>query len=239
MRLAVVALLLIGCKKDYEDFTPVGGGGSGMTGVTDALRDSEIDTPTDAVFETGRVCVVADLRKLTVCDPNNSDDIAVDLGTAHGNTGPDGTFQIDLPSGTGLTWKVSHPDFVTAISEFGPSLTLNTMRAAKFDALLSTNGIILTGGVSSSVVVQVLGAGNAPLAGATVATVPVALFAPRYDGNSATIWDPGVTGAFGVAWVPGTTGTSTELTVTPPTGTPVMLTVPLLADAITFVTVSF
>ena len=238
MRLAVVALLLIGCK-EYEDFPPLGGGGGGTSGGTDAVQDAETDAPTDAVLVTGRVCVVADLRQLTVCAPDNSDDIAVDLGTAHGNTGPDGTFMIDLPAGTGLTWKVSHPDFMTAISEFGTSLTLNTMRANDFTELLNDNGVILTAGQSSSVVVQVLDASNAPIAGVTAGATPAAQFQTRYDGNSAATWDQDATGAFGVAWLPGTIGTSTQVTVTPPTGTPVTLTLPLLPDAITFATVSF
>lgn len=237
MRLAVVAVLLIGCQK-FEDFQPLGsGGGGGVSGRPDAVSDSETDGPMAVV--TGRVCVVQDLRKLTACDATNADDIGVDIGTAHANTGPDGTFMIDLPAGTGLTWKVAHPDYITAISQFGTSLTLNTIRATNFADLLSDNGVILTSGQSSSVVVQVLGRNSAPLVGATAVTSPVAQFQTRYDGSSAAIWDQDSTGAFGVAWLPGTTGTSTALTVTPPTGSPVTLTLPLVPDAITFATISF
>ncbi len=242
MRLAVVALLLIGCKEP-KDFDPVGGGGpGGVTGLTDAPRDSETDAPTDATLVTGRVCVVQDLRKLTVCDATNADDITVQIGTAQATTATaNGTFMIDLPSGTGLTWNVSHPDFMTAISQLGTSFTLNTIRTTDYANLLSDNGIILTGGQSSSVVVQVLDTNDAPLVGATAATSPGAQFQTRYDGNSAATWDQDSTGAFGVAWLPGTTGTSTQLTVTPPSGggSPVTLTIPLVPDAITFATVSF
>lgn len=241
MRLAVVALLLIGCREP-KDFDPLGGGGgSGMTGVPDAPPDTELDAPTGANLVTGRVCVVQDLRKLTLCDATNADDIAVEIGTAQVITATvNGTFMIDLPAGTGLTWKVSHPDFMTAISQLGTSFTLNTIRISEFSNLLSDNGVILTGGQSSSVVVQVLDTNDAPVVGATAVTSPAAQFQTRYDGNSATTWDQDATGAFGVAWLPGTTGTSTQLTVTPPGGgSSVTLTLPLVPDTITFATVSF
>lgn len=240
MRFAVVALLLIGCKEP-KDFDPVGGGGpGGMTGVPDAPSDSDVE-PTDANLVAGRVCVVQDLRKLTICDATNADDIGVEIGTSQASTATaNGTFMIDLPAGTGLTWKVSHPDFMTAISQLGTSFTLNTIRVTDFAELLGDNGIILTGGQSSTVVVQVLDINDAPLVGATAVTSPAAQFATRYDGNTAATWDQDATGAFGVAWLPGTTGTSTQLTVTPPGGgSPLTLTLPLVPDAITFATVSF
>jgi hypothetical protein len=238
MRLAVVALLLIGCK-EYEDFPPVSGGGpGGMQGVTDAVADSESDAPTDANLVTGRVCVVRDLRALTSCDPDNAGLIVVQIGNKQVETEEDGSFTIDVPPGTGQIWRVFHPDFVTSISELGTSFVLPAIRINDYSDLLGDNGVILTAGQSSSVVVQLLD-GSAPLVGGTAVTSPAAQFQTRYDGNSAMTWDQDSTGTFGVAWLPGTTGTSAALTVTPSSDAPITTTIPLEADAITFATVSF
>lgn len=236
MRFALAALLLIGCKT-YEDFPPVGGGPGGMTGRPDAAADADVDAPI-AGTQNGRVCALQDLRKLSTCDDAGLLGVGVAIGSATTTTTDSGAFTIDVPLGTGLSWQVLDADFVVSVQQLSLDFTLPAIRVDDYSDLLNLNGIILTSG-QSSVVVKVLFDGQ-PLADATVVSSPTAAqFQTRYDGISATIFDQDATGELGVAWLAGTTGTSTDIVVTPPTGSPITTTVPLVGDAITFVTVAF
>lgn len=237
MRLAGIAfgILLLGCA-DHKNFPPRGGGGGGQGGNTDAGTTDATDATTDANLTTGRVCVVRDLRQLSVCDATGVADIEITLGSAHATTADDGSFTIDLPAGTGLVWQLVHPDFMTSIQQLGTTFVIPMIRLTDFADLQNDNGVLITE-QQSTVVVQVLD-GAAPLAGATASSSPAAQFPTRYDGASAIVWDVDATGAFGVAWLPGLTGSTATITVTPPAGAAVDSTVPLQPNTITFATIA-
>jgi len=236
MKVALVALLLIGCQ-DPKDFPPLGGGGGGGgIGGNGSTDSPTADAVIDAVVQTGRVCLVRDLRQLTLCD-DNAAGIVVEIGGVQATTIDDGTFSIDIPTGTGLTWLVSDPDLVTTVQQLSTSFVIPAIRITDFGNLLADNGIILTAG-QATVVTQVRD-DDGPFVGATAATTPAAQFPTRYDSNSAISWDLDATGSFSVAWLPGVSGASATLTVTPPIGSSLSTLVPLRADSITFATVSF
>jgi hypothetical protein len=237
MRLALAALLLIGCKEP-KDFPPTGPGGPGGSGgVNDGGTDAVRDTG-DAMVSSGRVCVVQDLRKLTTCDATGAGDIVVTIGNAMATTEDDGTFTIDIPSGTGLQWQLEHPDFITSIAQLSSSLLIPMIRADDYADLLGDNGIILDP-TQGSVVMQILDGNDLPFPNSTAVGNPAAQFPTRYDGNSAIIWDQDATSTLGVAWLPGIASATTTITVTPAGNTPRTTTVPVQAGALTFGAISF
>src|SRR5262245_20740510 len=101
MKLALLALgLVAACRSGAADY-PIGPGGSGggRGSGADAGLGDVADADGDAGVQiTGRVCVISDLRKPTVCDGGNADKLTVSIGTTRTATpNARGDFTITAP----------------------------------------------------------------------------------------------------------------------------------------------
>jgi hypothetical protein len=225
---------LMACEAAVDDFpiNPGGGGGASGSGAGDAAVDGD-DGGTQLA---GRVCLVSDLRAPTSgCATTGAQDLTVTLGTRTAMTAFDGSFTIDVPSGSNLVWRASGPAIVTSVMPFSPELVIPAVSIDRYDELLLANGILLIPG-QGSLIASVI-RGQASLADATALVEPAPQFATLYDGASATVWDLDATGARGTAWVTGIAEGAAVLRVTPARGTAQDAVVPVEDRAITFVTV--
>jgi hypothetical protein len=161
--LLLVALLVAACKIEDKDRAPTVPGGPSGTG-SGANIDAREDDGDGGAAIVGRVCLVTDLRQpATDCANTGAGDLTVTLGSKTTTTVEDGTFSIEPPSGSNLTWRVTGADIVTSVTPFSVDTVIPTIDTDVYTDLLSTNGVILIAGQGSVVgrVVQGAGAGRA------------------------------------------------------------------------------
>jgi hypothetical protein len=248
MKLALLALgLVAACRAGAEDY-PIGPGGSGgmIGGGADAgLGDAGADADGDAGVQlTGRVCVISDLQHPTVCDGGNADKVTVSIGTTRTATpNARGDFTINAPLGPFL-WRVSGTNFNTSIIPVSGDNTLPVMGDVQYLEILAANQVERPAEQQSSAVVRVVQGGTTPVASVIATSNPATADKPFYDDNDALIWrsDDLGTGTNGSVWLPdlpvGVTGTgSVTVTLKPMQGNSVITVVPLVDQAITFVTI--
>lgn len=249
MKRAVLLVLLAACQSGAADDYPPrpGGGGTiiigggGGSGGRDAGIDGDGDGGTGSKI-AGRVCILGDLRQLTVCDTTkDASRLTVRLGTRSA-TAParTGEFEIAGPLGNGLTWVVTGATVVTSVMPFGTDNTIPVIPDDLYTELLNVNQVIFPNEGQGSVVVRVV-SGVEPAAGVTATSTLVSdNVIPRYDDPASLLdWrEVGPTDRFGVVWFPGVQVTTTpaQITLRPPTGTPVTLRASVVEQAITFVT---
>jgi len=247
-RLALLlgAALGAGCPSGGGgDDYPVGGGGGGGTGGprTDA---GDGDAGTDGqVLIHGRVCLLADLRRLISaapadCAPSGAEGLSVSLGGASPVlTAGDGSFTIPAQAGTNLSWQVSKLDgIVTSIVPVSNSTLLPAIRDMQYNDLLLANGALTVSSGQGSLVARIL-RGGSPVMGAT-AQIPVdGAPQPLYDGDPAIPqqWQPTATGGLGVAWLPDNAVGPRTLQIRRGTST-LSVPVTIVDRAITFVTIA-
>ena len=247
MKLASLALalaLVAACRASADDYPigPGGNGGGGGRGVDAGLGDASDAGDGDAGVQiSGRVCVITDLQRPTVCNGGDVTLVTVSIGTTRTAT-PDtrGDFTINAPLGPFL-WRVSGTNINTSIVPVGGDNTLPVIDAQLYVEMLESNSVTRPAEGASSTVVRVV-RGTAAVASVTATSVPATEGVPLYDNNDAFIWrgDNLGTGANGVVWLPdlrlGTTP-SVTVTLTPPQGAVVSTTAALEDQAITFLTV--
>jgi hypothetical protein len=218
-----------------------GGGGSGSGSGSDAGSDGA--DPDGGVPITGRVCLITDLRRLTVCSPTGASGLTVSLGTrATTTTSGDGAFSFTAQLGDSFVWRVTSAvadRIITSVIPFGPDYSLPVIATAVYVDLQNANQVQLAD-QQGAIVVRVV-QGTASVSGVTVSS-PAATPPILYDGISKLDWDQLQTGALGVAWLPivalaNTPPTTAVVTLTPSGATAsIIARVPVENQAITFVT---
>ena len=248
MKLALLALgLVAACRASADDY-PLGPGGSGGVngGGTDAgLGDTGADADGDAGVQiTGRVCVITDLRTPTVCSGADASKVTVSIGTTRTATpNARGDFTINAPLGPFL-WRVSGTNFNTSIIPVSGDNTLPVVSDVLYMEMLEANHVVRSAEEVTSAVVRVVQGGTMPVVSVLATSNPATADLPLYDANDVLIWrsDNLGTGTNGSVWLPdlpivsGGTGAVT-VTLKPPQGATVSTVVPLVDQAITFVTV--
>ncbi len=241
MRLAIaVGLISVGCGggagDDYAVVPGNGGpsGGSGMKPIDAALDSSGQQL-------SGTVCLRTDPRDPASCATTGAGDIMVKLGTATATTADTGAFTIDAPTGSSPVWTLTGTSIYPSIVPYSANYHVPAITVARYDQLRGDNGVVQIVDQTSVVFAQVVhGAVAEDQVTATVTPVPVT--ALYYDGTSATLWDQDMTDAHGMIWVPevdlSTGATTASMTVTK-AGTPTTFAgIPLVNQAITFVTIA-
>lgn len=240
MRIAMLLVLLVGCKADGGDY-PI------TTGGDDHPINPMVDgRPADGVIGdggtmiTGRVCVITDLRSpATGCKASGAANITVQLGTETAMTADDGSFMLVPPIATGLVWRTRGTDLVDSVVPLTTSFILPMVSVQTYLDLQNSNSVIVNSG-QGSVFVYVRKTGVA-LAGATTVTAPLPTFASLGDRTTATNWVQGETGPLGVSWTAGITAGTASLVITPPGQevTAGQVIVPVEDGAITYATLAF
>ncbi|MBA3455012.1 MAG: hypothetical protein H0T42_18125 [Deltaproteobacteria bacterium] len=236
MRVAASSVLfLMACQSSGSgDRFPVvvGGDDTVITPAPDAPQ--LVDASDDMTALSGRVCVIADLRNLTSCTTGDASGITVRLGTSMGTTAMDGSFSLPVPQGSNLVWSVTAPGFVPTVVPLGLVHLLPLVSTARYEEMLSDNGVILQAGQGSLFTRVVRNA--APAVGVTATIDPPTLFGALYDGANAFLWDRDATGTSAVVWIPDALQGTATLTLMRPAATPLQITLPVVDGSITFVT---
>jgi hypothetical protein len=244
-----VLLLVVACQAcqasgsdDDYPIRPGGGGGpvaegSGGGGVDAGVDDGGVVDSDGGVALTGKVCLLVDLRRLTLCDDRNARGLTVTLGTRTATTTDNGAFTITAPRGSGFTWRVTssvRDRLVTSLTPFGTDNIIPAIETETYRSLLSSNQLLL-GDQEGSVVMRVLSGTTRVSALQIDPDRPV-----LYDGADADTWDTTQTqtGPLGVVWFPGVSLTFNPATITliPQGGTAVTTTATIENQAITFLT---
>ncbi|HSS02497.1 MAG TPA: hypothetical protein VLM79_35800 [Kofleriaceae bacterium] len=248
MKLALLALgLVAACRASADDY-PLGPGGSGGgrgNGVDAGLGDSGADADGDAGVQiTGRVCAITDLRTPTACGTANVSGLTVSIGTTRTATpNARGDFTINAPLGP-FVWRVSGNNFNTSIVPVSGDNTLPVISDQLYMEMLAANHVVRPAEELTSAVLRVVQGGTIPAVSVLATSNPATADLPLYDDDDIFIWrsDNLGTGSSGSVWLPdlpivsGGTGAVT-VTLKPPQGATVSTVVPLVDQAITFVTV--
>jgi hypothetical protein len=188
--------------------------------------------------------VITDLQHPTVCDGGNADKVTVSIGTTRTATpNARGDFTINAPLGPFL-WRVSGTNFNTSIIPVSGDNTLPVVSDVLYMEMLEANHVVRSAEEVTSAVVRVVQGGTMPVVSVLATSNPATADLPLYDANDVLIWrsDNLGTGTNGSVWLPdlpivsGGTGAVT-VTLKPPQGATVSTVVPLVDQAITFVTV--
>ena len=216
---AIVACLT-GCMSSEDDLpiqpagggtTNIGGGGATAGGGVGGGSGSGSNSI------TGRACVLLDPRDLGGCASSGAGGLQVALGTSTATTAPDGTFSMQAPQGTGLSFQVSGPGVVPTSQPFAANNSIPVLTEDMFNQVLGANGIVLTPG-SGSILASVVDRGGIPVAGATAMSTPSPAFGPFFDGTTPSAWTLNGTGERGVVLFPGVTAGPAALTFANGTG---------------------
>ncbi len=212
-----------------------GGGGGGGGGAADANLGDSLGS-TDVI--AAKVCLVTDPRSPDVCSTASAAGFTVTLDGHTATTSPDGTFVIDTPTSSNLTWTVTGNDavIITSLMGFSTARVIPVMKTADYINLQNESGVIYTPGYGDVFI-------HVGMAGMNVATVvaaatPTPLFAPQYDGTTATSWQVTSTGSFGMVWLAGLLAGSASTTLMPTGGTSTAVGgIPIRDNALTWVNV--
>lgn len=231
-------LVLAACQSGGgDDEYPIVPGGDDSPIVP--MADAAVPDGNDAMsMLSGRVCLVSDLRNLTLpaCSGTNAGGLIVALGAQTATTAPDGSFSMSAVAGTNLVWRVVGTGIVPSTMRLGAVHLIPAVSSVVYEDLLISNGVILQPD-QGSIVVRVIDQGQ-PLAGARVSTSPPVTYDPFYDGPTAATWHQDSTGPFGVAWLVGAPTGTVLVSVLPPASAPVVVSAqPVDDQAITFATV--
>jgi hypothetical protein len=258
MKLAAMVLVLAlvaACQAGGGDDYPIGpgagnviggngsggGGGSSDAGIGDGGDAGDGDA---GVPISGRVCILTDLRKLTVCDTRTSTDasvLTVSIGNRSVHPSKTGEFTIAAPLGT-FTWRVTGNVFITSLMQLESQVLIPVVTEDLYNNLLSTNSVVLAPELQGSIVLRVV-SGVTAVAAVNATSDPVANNLAFYDRGSLLDWDNGNTGTgtAGIVWLPGIQMPATPTTVTVslrPQGSTVAVTTQVVVEdhAITFAT---
>jgi hypothetical protein len=233
---ALIVILLAACQaKDGPDFM-IGGGGGGGGGGGQGGVDAFV--PLDGGLGdvvTGQVCLVTDARQPSLCATTGVGGYTVRLDGHMALTAADGSFLIDSPTSSNLTWSVTGSDIMSSLMSFSAVHRIPVMRQADYFDLANSNSVVAEPAFGD-VFIHVTHAGTSEAAVAAT-TTPVATFATLFDGVAATTWTQTGTGAFGMVWVPGLAQGAVTATLTPQGGTATVVSaIPIDDQTLTWVT---
>ena len=251
MTRAAVLVLLAACTGSTNDFPSRSGGPSGVgpvnSGSGGTTGDGGVTDATDGdagVAVSGRICIVHDLRHLTVCDTARGDAsvVKVSIGGRAPAAAParTGEFSIVAPLGTDLIWHASGTNFITTAMPFGPDNTIPIVPDADYRDLVNQNHLTMLAEGQGSVVVRAVSGALAESGVSATTNLVTANVVPLYDAdNSAIDWrEIGPTQSAGVMWFPGVQVTTTpaRITLSRVGGTPVNVQANVEDQIITFLT---
>jgi hypothetical protein len=232
---ALIVILLAACQaKDGPEFMIGGGGGGGGGGGQGGI---DAFVPQDGALGdviTGQVCLITDARQPNLCATTGVGGYTVTLDGHTALTEADGSFLIDSPTSSNLTWSVTGADIMSSLMSFSAVHRIPVMKQADYFDLSNSNSVVAAPAFGD-VFIHVTHAGaSEPMVAAT--TTPVATFATLYDGIAATTWTQTGTGSFGVVWVPGLAQGAVSATLTPQGGTAtVVAAIPIGDQTLTWV----
>jgi hypothetical protein len=233
--LVIVALGAVGgCKQDDGALYPInpGGGGGGGGGGPDAAvaRDANLDVI------PGQVCLISDARQPNTCAATGAGGFMVTLDGNTATTNADGTFVIDSPQSSNISWQVSGNDIITSVMSYSAVHRIPVMSQVDYFDLANSNSVVPISG-QGDVFVHVTHQG-ASVAMVTATVAPAAQFPTLYDGDAVTTWTQISTSTAGVVWSPGLPQGSVAVTLTPQGGTALPVTsIPIGDQTLTWVSV--
>jgi hypothetical protein len=253
MKLAALVLVLVAaCQAGGgDDYPPgpggggrvIGGNGNGGGGSDAGTGDGGDAGDGDAGVQiTGRVCILKDLRTLTVCDDAvDASALTVSIGTSRSvHPSARGSFTIAAPLGT-FSWHVTGRDFITSVAPLESQILIPVISDLLYLDLLRANSVTISE-LQGSAILRVV-RGVTAVAAVNATSNPAANNLAFYDGTDSVIWDNDIngTGRLGIVWLPGLTLTTNptivSVTLTPPLGAAsVTKQVAVEDQAITFVT---
>lgn len=235
MRWLVAIVVLVGCKQGDGALYPInpgGGGGGGGAGGADAavFGDANIDVI------AGEVCLTGDARAPNTCATTGAGGLTVTLDGKTATTEPDGTFVIDVPQSSNISWQVTGADIITSVMSYSAVHRIPVMSQVDYFDLANSNSVVPTPG-QGDVFVHVTHQG-ASVAMVTAKVAPAAEFATLYDGDAVTTWTQISTSTAGVVWIPGLPMGSVAVTLTPDGGTPTVVnSIPIGDQTLSWVSV--
>jgi hypothetical protein len=188
--------LASGCKAEDRP----GGPGSGGDGTDERSIDAATPDATPPGVLAGTLCALDDLRIPNLCGDADLTDVKIvaQPDAVEGRAEQGGDFAIaDAADATLLEIADGDADYhparlAPAAWRGDDGLLAPIMAEVGWQALLDVLGVIESGG-EGSVVVFVVDAGGAPVAGAELDEIIGASNPPRYGGSMATIWLEGAT----------------------------------------------
>ncbi len=240
MRILALALLLVtACSQGDGARFPLSGGGGGGGGGGGAGPDANMgDSLGSADVIAAKVCLVTDPRSPDVCSTASAAGFTVTLDGHSATTAADGTFVIDTPTSSNLVWTVigNNAVIITSVMSFSAARIIPVMKTDDYINLQNESGVVKTPGYGDVFI-------HVGMAGMNVATVvaapmPTPLYAPQYDGTTATSWQVTGTGSFGMVWLAGLPAGTASTTLTPTGGTATVVGgIPVVDNALTWVNV--
>ncbi|HEX7704375.1 MAG TPA: hypothetical protein VF403_26725 [Kofleriaceae bacterium] len=234
MRAALILILLAACQaKDGPEFMIGGGGGGGGGGQGGVDAFVPLDGTLGDVV-TGQVCLVIDARQPNLCATTGVGGYTVTLDGHTAMTEADGSFLIDSPTSSNITWSVTGLDIMSSLMSYSAVHRIPVMKQVDYFDLANSNSVVAAPAFGD-VFIHVTHAGTSE-ASVAATTTPVATFATLFDGNAATNWTQIGTGAFGMVWVPGLAQGAATATLTPQGGTAtVVANIPIGDQTLTWV----
>jgi hypothetical protein len=199
MRSLACVLFLAACTSGGDTDFPItpgtGSGGSSGLGAVDAGAIGDGN-----VLVRGRVCVI-DNVVVADCAATNAQNLLVTLGDQTAITAADGSFAINAPTTSGLSFTVSGPGVVTTQQALNARAQINALRQTAFDQMLVVNDVVPVTGAGS--IIATVTRGGVPVSGVTAASTPAAAFGPFFAGTGPDPWTLNSTGVSGIVWFPG------------------------------------
>ena len=238
MRAALIAIVTViaGCQaKDGAKYMIGGGGGGGGGGGMGGVDAFVPHDGANGDVVIGQVCLVSDTRQPNLCAASGVGGYTVTLDGKTALTEPDGSFLIDSPTSSNITWSVTGNDLVTSLMSYSAVRRIPVMKQATYLDLANSNSVIATS-TFGDLFIHVTHAGTSE-ASVAATTTPIATYATLFDGGTATTWTQVGTGAYGMVWVPGLAQGSVTATLTPQGGTATVVpNIPIGDQTLTWVT---
>jgi len=238
MRFALLAVLAVACRPDMEPFTPLPGGG-GVPGGTAPGSNTSTTPDANPGAIVGFVCVLTDPRDFSSCSAEDLSGITVSLtGVPSVVTGSNGSFVIQRPIGTNLSFAISGSNVVPSTMALGTNPVVFAMSIQTANTLLASNGIVVD--PTQGAILGVVAHGTTPVPLVRVVATPTGVFPDTFFSTVDDLVDwPGLsTSALGTFMVATLTPGIETLTVTPNSGVSTLIgNVPVNAGAFTFMTV--
>jgi hypothetical protein len=236
----VLAVFAVACQNNNGSNLPVNVGGGGFGGGGGFI-DASVTGDSDAGAQY-RVCLLTtDARGLNACALDSAGGLMVTLGSGSdaetATTMDDGSFVIDIPSGTGLYWTVTGSLVYPSTMLLGGTTIIPVLTQDLYlDRLEASNGVMDIS-ADGGVFIKVVDSTGSPVAGATAQLSTDNTYGAFYDNaSSANDWNTGSmgTGTDGTIWFPTVLTDSVTVQVTPAAdSSPSMYTLPIEAQTLT------
>jgi hypothetical protein len=201
----------------------------------DAAVPEAPDASVPGTVLSGRACLLVDARDLSSCAGTGAGGLSVRIGTRMTTTASDGTFSIERPEGSSLSWRVAGAEIASSLMPLSMSHVIPVLGVDVHDELLLAHGV-LPEPERGMAFVHVVRDGH-PLPGVTAQTSASSTAPTRYDGVSPTVWRESATGNFGMVWLAGVPAGTFDVTLTPSQGASVTTTLTIEVGAVTYTTI--